>query len=108
VKLVGLSVLILVGLSLGASDVRADSFVITGGSANVRNISGGLFHLLGDDVELNGGMNFGPDDGPFRAGETVIPLRRWPTPPSTPFRTPRPGHLPTRFPEELHYFCRTQ
>jgi hypothetical protein len=70
-KLVGLSVLVFVGLSLGASDVRADALVITGGSANVFNISGGRFHLLGDDVELNGGLDFGPREGPFRAGETA-------------------------------------
>jgi hypothetical protein len=70
-KLVGLSVLIFVGLSLAASDVRADALIITGGSAHVMNLQGGPFHLLGDDVELNGGMNFGPGAGPFRAGETA-------------------------------------
>ena len=53
-------------------EARADSIVITGGSASVGNFVGGPFTLVGGGSVVRGGFNFGPSScSPCRAGETV-------------------------------------
>jgi hypothetical protein len=62
--------LALLACLLFAAEARADTFVITGGSATSGNTQGGMFTITGDGFTLNGGFNFGPNSClPCTAGQ---------------------------------------
>jgi hypothetical protein len=76
--------LALLACLLFAAEARADTFVITGGSATSGNTSGGFFTITGDGFTLTGGFNFGPNSclpctagqianfGSFNNGDDVV------------------------------------
>lgn len=55
-----------------AAEARADTFLITGGSATSGNIQGGTFTLTGNSFELHGGFYYGPNSClGCKAGQTI-------------------------------------
>lgn len=67
-----LSLLALLVCLLFAAEARADTFLITGGSATSGGIQGGTFTLTGNNFELHGGFYYGPNScSPCKAGQTI-------------------------------------
>lgn len=67
-----LSLLALLVCLMFATEARADTFFITGGSATSGNILGGTFTLTGSNFELHGGFYQGPNScSPCKAGQTI-------------------------------------
>ena len=55
--------------AFGAARTSADPILVSGGSGTVMGITGGPFNLVSDVFDLSGGMNWGWDASPYRAGE---------------------------------------
>lgn len=53
------------------SEVQADPLLVTGGSAVTDNFTTPQFTLVGDGFVINGGLRFGPEACPCRAGNML-------------------------------------
>jgi hypothetical protein len=70
-----LPALLLLTCALCVSEARADTFVVTGGSATAQ-LSGGSFNFNGSGMNVSGGFVNGPFTSFFQPGQTVNLLTR--------------------------------
>ncbi|HEV3470265.1 MAG TPA: PEP-CTERM sorting domain-containing protein [Pyrinomonadaceae bacterium] len=68
--------LLLITCALCVSEARADTFVVTGGSAVVGSALGGDFSFLGSGMSVAGHLAWGPGIEPFHPGQTFGVLTR--------------------------------
>lgn len=65
-------VLLLLTCALFVSEARADTVVITSGSASIRPLLGGPFNLVGDGLTVTGGVDVGLQNGNlYSAGQAA-------------------------------------